>query len=135
MRDYGFRQTPRGATMTLTEQVLFETDSAKLLPGAIARLQPLAGYLRANPGVRVAIDGHTDSRGSDAYNQALSVRRADAVRDAFDQMGVTRTRFTVAGHGETEPVATNATIAGRQLNRRVEVTLLGQRADRFARGD
>lgn len=133
MRDYGFRQTPRGATMTLSEEVLFDTDSATLRPGAIARLEPLADYLRDNPGVRVAIDGHTDSRASDAYNQSLSLRRADAVRGAFDELDVTRARFTVAGHGESQPVASNTTTAGMQRNRRVEVTLLGQRADSFTR--
>lgn len=131
MRGYGFRQTPRGATMTLQEDVLFRTDSAVLRPGAIDKLRPLAGYLRANGGVRVAIDGYTDSRGSDAHNQDLSERRAASVRQAFDDMGVVRARFSVVGHGEADPVATNATAAGMRLNRRVEVTLLGQRADGF----
>jgi outer membrane protein OmpA-like peptidoglycan-associated protein len=131
MRSYHFRQTRLGATMTMQEDVLFRTDSAELRPGAIDKLRPLAGHLRANPGVRVAIIGHTDSRGSDAHNQQLSERRAESVRGAFDEMGVTRARFRVEGHGEGEPVATNATAAGMRLNRRVEVTLLGQRADRF----
>jgi outer membrane protein OmpA-like peptidoglycan-associated protein len=131
MRNYHFRQTRAGATLTLQEDVLFATDRAELRPGAIEKLRPLAAYLRANPGVRVSIVGHTDSRGTDAHNQDLSERRAASVRDAFDEMGVTRARFRVEGHGESEPVATNATAAGMRLNRRVEVTLLGQRADRF----
>ena len=131
MRGYGFRQTRLGATMTMQEEVLFRTDSATLRPGAIERLRPLARYLRANPGVRVAIVGHTDARGTAAHNQDLSERRADSVRAAFDEMGVTRARFRVEGRGEHEPTATNATPAGMRLNRRVEVTLLGQRADRF----
>ena len=131
MRGYGFRQTRLGATMTMQEDVLFRTDSAELRPGAIEKLRPLARYLRANPGVRVAITGHTDSRGTDAHNQALSERRADALRAAFDEMDVTRARFRVEGRGESEPVATNATAAGMRLNRRVEVTLLGQRADQL----
>jgi outer membrane protein OmpA-like peptidoglycan-associated protein len=131
MRGYGFRQTTRGATMNLSEDVLFATDSDVLRPGAIDKLRPLAGYLRHNPGVRVAIDGHTDSRGTDAHNLDLSERRAASVRNAFDTMGVTRARFSVEGHGEAEPVASNATPAGMRQNRRVEVTLLGQRADRF----
>lgn len=135
MRDYRFRQTPQGATLTLQEDVLFRTDSADLRPGAIEKLRPLAGYLRANPGVRVAIVGHTDSRGSDAHNQDLSERRAASVRAAFDQMGVTRARFRVEGRGERDPVASNANAAGMRQNRRVEVTLLGQRADRFAMPD
>lgn len=133
MRGYGFRQTPRGATMTMQEDVLFATDSAALRPGAVEKLRALAGYLRANPGVRVAIDGHTDSRGTDAHNQALSLRRADSVRAAFDQMGVTRARFQVQGFGERQPVASNATPQGMRQNRRVEVTLLGRRADEFMR--
>lgn len=133
MRNYRFRQTPLGATMTMQEDVLFRTDSAELRPGAIEKLRPLAGYLRANPGVRVAIIGHTDSRGTDAHNQDLSERRAESVRTAFDEMGVIRARFRVEGHGEGEPVATNGTPEGMRLNRRVEVTLLGQRADRFDR--
>jgi outer membrane protein OmpA-like peptidoglycan-associated protein len=132
MRDYRFRQTPQGAMLTLQEDVLFRTDSADLRPGAIEKLRPLAGYLRANPGVRVSIVGDTDSRGSDAHNQDLSERRADSVRAAFDDMGVTRARFRVVGRGERQPIATNATAAGMRFNRRVEVTLLGQRADRFS---
>lgn len=132
MRGYGFRQTPRGAMLRLEEQVLFATDSATLRPGAVDKLRALADYLRAEPGVRVAIEGHTDSRGSDAYNQALSLRRADAVRAAFDQMGVTRARFSVAGKGESQPIASNGTPQGMQQNRRVEITLLGRRASEFA---
>ena len=135
MRNYRFRQTEQGATMTLQEDVLFRTDSAVLRPGAMDNLRPLANYLRANPGVRVAIIGHTDSRGTDAHNQSLSERRAESVRMAFDQMGVTRARFRVEGRGESEPVATNSTAEGLRLNRRVEVTLLDQRADRFDRDD
>lgn len=133
MHDYGFRDTPRGARLTLSEDVLFRTDSDVLRPGAIDRLRPLAGYLRAHPGVRVAIDGYTDARGSDAHNQDLSERRAASVRSAFDAMGVVRARFAVAGHGERDPVATNATAQGQRLNRRVEVTLLGQRAEAVGR--
>ena len=131
MRGYNFRQTTEGARMTMQEEVLFATDSDVLRPGAIERLRPLAAYLRANPGVRVGIDGHTDSRGTDAHNQDLSERRAASVREALDEMGVTRARFRVAGHGESSPVASNATAAGMRLNRRVEVTLLGRRADEF----
>ncbi|MDB5662745.1 MAG: flagellar motor protein MotB [Sphingomonas bacterium] len=132
MRDYRFRQTPQGATLTMQEEVLFRTDSADLRRGAVERLRPLAGYLRANPRVRVAIVGHTDSRGTDAHNQDLSERRAESVREAFDELGVTQARFRVEGRGERNPVATNATPAGMRQNRRVEVTLLGQQANRFS---
>lgn len=131
MRAYGFRDTPRGATMRMEDSVLFATDSATIRPGAAVKLRALADYLRANPGVRVAIEGHTDSRGTDAHNNALSLRRADAVRTAFDDMGVTRARFTVRGMGESQPVASNATAAGMRQNRRVEITLLGRRTREF----
>ncbi|MCP3729705.1 OmpA family protein [Sphingomonas sp. MG17] len=131
MRAYGFRQTERGATMRMEDSVLFATDSAVLRPGASAKLETLAAYLRDNPGVRVAIEGHTDSRGTDAHNDALSLRRADAVRAAFDEMGVTRARFTVRGLGESQPIASNDTPQGMRQNRRVEVTLLGRRASEF----
>lgn len=133
MHDYGFRQTSRGATLSLSEDVLFATDSAILRPGAQDKLAALADYLRHERQVRIAIDGYTDSRGTDEHNQQLSERRAAAVRDAFDQLGVVRARFSVVGHGERDPVATNATAAGMRQNRRVEVTLLGRRADEFAR--
>ncbi|HEX8381758.1 MAG TPA: OmpA family protein [Sphingomonas sp.] len=132
MRGYGFRDAPEGARLTLQEEVLFATDSATLRPGAIDRLRPLADYLRAEPGVRVAIDGHTDARASDQYNQDLSERRAASVRDALEDMGVVEARFRVRGYGETRPVAPNTTAAGLRRNRRVEVTLLGRRAAEFA---
>ena len=131
MHGYGFRQTNRGAMMSMGGDVLFATDSDVLRPGALDKLRPLAAYLRANPGVRVSIDGYTDSRGTDAHNQDLSERRAASVRAALDDMGVVRARFSVTGHGEGDPVATNSTADGMRLNRRVEVTLLGRRASEF----
>jgi outer membrane protein OmpA-like peptidoglycan-associated protein len=131
MRDYHMRQTRYGATFDL-QDVLFETGSAALRPVARERLQPLAGYLEANPEVQVRIDGHTDSVGSNAANQLLSERRAQSVRAALLATGLERDRFLTEGHGETTPVASNETAAGRQLNRRVEVTLVGQQARDFS---
>ena len=129
---YRFRDTPEGARFTLAEEVLFATDSDRLRPGAVERLRPLAAYLRANPRVRVAIDGHTDARASDDYNQGLSERRAAAVHAALEDLGAEGARFRVRGFGETRPVASNASPAGRRENRRVEVTLIGRRAAEFA---
>ena len=131
MRDYHMRQTEQGATFDL-QDVLFETGSARLRPAALERLRPLASYLSANPDVPVRIDGHTDSVGSDSSNQLLSERRAEAVREALGAMGVEENEFTVVGHGETMPAASNASATGRQLNRRVEVTLVGQQARSFS---
>jgi outer membrane protein OmpA-like peptidoglycan-associated protein len=131
MRGYRMRQTRYGATFDL-QDVLFETGSARLRPAATDRLRPLASYLGANPDVPVRIDGHTDSVGGDAANLLLSERRAGSVRAALRAMGVDEGEFAVAGHGETMPAASNANPTGRQLNRRVEVTLVGQQARRFS---
>ena len=131
MRDYRMRQTERGATFDL-QDVLFETGSAQLRAGAVERLRPLASYLAANPEVPVRIDGHTDSVGSDAANLRLSERRAEAVRTALTAMGGGEGEFVTEGHGESMPTASNANSTGRQLNRRVEVTLVGQQARSFA---
>lgn len=131
MQAYQMKQTQLGATLVLRD-VVFETGRADLKPGAAERLRPLASYLQANPNVRVRIDGHTDAQGSDAYNQALSDRRAASVRAALGTMGVDGARIEAVGHGESQPVAENRTPAGRQQNRRVEVTLVGQQANSFA---
>lgn len=130
MRDYRMRQGRYGAMFTL-DDVLFQTGSATLRPGAEAKLEPLADYLDANPRVRVRIDGFTDSVGSDASNLVLSRNRARAVGTALTAMGIDGRRLQMFGHGETSPVASNGTPAGRQLNRRVEVSLVGQRATSF----
>lgn len=130
MRDYRFRQGRYGAMFTI-EDVLFQTGSAALRPAAVARLEPLAGYLEANPEARVRIDGHTDSVGSDAANLLLSRNRSGSVADLLAETGVDPDRLQLEGHGESAPVATNATAAGRQQNRRVEVTLVGTRATDF----
>jgi outer membrane protein OmpA-like peptidoglycan-associated protein len=131
MRDYQMKQTQYGATLVLTD-VVFETGRADLKPGAQQRLRPLAAYLQANPDVRVRIDGHTDAQGSDAANLQLSQRRAEAVGSVMASLGVDRSRVSASGHGESQPVADNRTPAGRQQNRRVEVTLVGQQANSFA---
>lgn len=131
MRGYGFRDTAEGARLTLSEDVLFRTDSADLRPGAIGKLAALADYLKDNVGVRVSIDGFTDSRGSEAHNQDLSERRAASVRRAFAQMGVTEARFRVRGHGEADPIVPNTSPENMHRNRRVEITLLGQRSSAF----
>jgi outer membrane protein OmpA-like peptidoglycan-associated protein len=130
MADYQLKQTQLGATLVL-QDVVFETGKADLKPGAAERLRPLATYLQANANVRVQIDGHTDAQGSDSYNQQLSESRASAVRTALASMGVDGSRIVAIGHGKAEPVADNKTDAGRQQNRRVEVTLVGQQSSQF----
>ncbi|SEK28449.1 OmpA family protein [Halomonas daqiaonensis] len=101
--------------------VNFEFDSATLTMGAEQILADVAQKLRSNENVRVRIEGHTDSRGSEAYNQDLSQRRADSVADFLARQGVDMERMRTIGYGESQPVATNDTEAGRAMNRRVEL--------------
>jgi len=130
LRRYHFREGRYGAVFDLGD-VLFETGSAHLKRDAVEQLRPLAGYLRAKGAVRLRIDGYTDSVGKPAANLTLSKDRARAVADALADMGVESRRFRLEGHGEADPKAPNTTAAGRQQNRRVEVTLVGQRASSF----
>ena len=130
MRAYHFRQNRYGAVFSIGD-VLFETGSARLRATARDTLRPLADYLRANPRQRLRIDGYTDAVGTAQSNLILSRDRARSVADALSAAGVDATRFQLEGHGEDSPVSSNATAAGRQLNRRVEVTLIGRRAADF----
>jgi outer membrane protein OmpA-like peptidoglycan-associated protein len=125
LSDYKMKQTQLGATLVLSD-VSFATGRANLKSGAVERLRPLANYLQANGDVQVHIDGHTDAQGSATTNQSLSDRRALAVRGNLSGMGVNLGRMEAVGHGEDMPVADNATADGRQQNRRVEITLVGQ---------
>lgn len=128
LQSYQMQQTAAGAQLVL-QDVVFETGKATLRPGAADRLRPLATYLQSSPNVRVRIEGHTDSVGNDVTNQRLSEARALSVRNALVDLGVQTARIETMGRGETRPVATNANAAGRQANRRVELTLLGQQLD------
>jgi OmpA-OmpF porin, OOP family len=125
LADLKARQTDRGLELTLSD-VLFEFDKANLTPGALRSLAPLVTFLRENPDRTISIEGHTDSLGSDAYNQQLSQHRADAVRDFLVQSGISADRITARGMGKSYPVASNATEAGRQQNRRVEMVISNQ---------
>ncbi|MTW09264.1 OmpA family protein [Pseudoduganella eburnea] len=122
LADLQAKQTERGIVVTFGD-VLFSTDSANLTPQGMAVAQRLADVLRENPDRTVLAEGFTDSTGSDAYNLQLSQRRAEAVRMALSQMGVDRSRIETRGYGEAYPVASNATAADRQMNRRVEIVL------------
>src|SRR5690606_15983797 len=91
---------------------------------ARSNLQKVVDFVQQNPGSDVLIEGHTDSQGSANLNQALSQRRAEAVRDALVQEGVDASRLRARGVGADRPVADNATAAGRAENRRVEIVVL-----------
>lgn len=116
------KQTDRGMVLTLGD-VLFEFDKATLKPGVIRDLYPLVTFLRQHSAREVIIAGHTDSIGSEDYNLDLSQRRAQAVRDFLIHNGLGASQVVARGLGEQYPVASNETATGRQLNRRVEVTI------------
>jgi len=117
------QQTDRGLVVTLGD-ILFDVDQAQLNPGGELQVARLADVLHQMPERNVLIEGHTDSAGSDAYNDSLSQRRADAVEDLLIIQGIEPTRVVTRGYGERFPVATNDTAAGRQQNRRVEIVIL-----------
>jgi outer membrane protein OmpA-like peptidoglycan-associated protein len=119
------RDTARGLISTMPD-VLFENARYALRPAARESLARVAGILLAYPDLRLEVDGHTDSVGSDAYNQDLSEKRAGAVRDYLVQQGIPVSTVTTMGFGKTQPIASNSNAAGRQQNRRVEVVVSGE---------
>lgn len=118
------KETTRGLVISLSD-ILFDVDKATIKPGALSNINRIAGILNQFPNYKISVEGHTDNTGSAQYNMQLSQRRAEAVRQALINGGVDSTRITATGFGLTQPVATNATAAGRQQNRRVEVVVLG----------
>ena len=116
------RTTERGFIVTLPG-LFFDSGKSVLKPGARNTLTKIAEQLRINDQLSITIEGHTDSVGSDAMNQALSEKRAEAVRSYLQNRGIPANRMTVTGLGETSPIATNDTPAGRQQNRRVELVI------------
>lgn len=102
----------------------FDFDLADLKSSEVPELDKFADYLNEVSDAKVAIVGHTDSRGSEAYNQVLSEKRAQDVADYLSGKGISTDRMMVSGMGETSPVADNATKAGRAENRRVEVEIV-----------
>ena len=119
------RETARGLIVNLSD-VLFDTASANLKPGAREKLARIAGILLSHPGLEVDVEGHTDSVGAEGYNQHLSERRADSVRVYLVRQGIAPTAVATSGFGEDQPVASNTTAAGRQQNRRVELVVSGE---------
>jgi outer membrane protein OmpA-like peptidoglycan-associated protein len=109
--------------VNIPSDISFDTGSATIKPQMRGVLDPFANSLKDDPNARVTIVGHTDSTGSPAINNPLSMERAQSVRDYLAARGVSPTRVETAGHGEREPVADNTTDAGRAKNRRVEIFL------------
>jgi outer membrane protein OmpA-like peptidoglycan-associated protein len=118
------RDTARGLVVSMPD-VLFAFNKYELKPEARERLAKISGIVLAYPDLKLQIEGYTDSIGSDEYNQTLSDKRAEAVRDYLVSQGVSMNNVSAQGMGKADPVADNSTAAGRQLNRRVEMIVSG----------
>lgn len=116
------KHNARGLVVTLGD-ILFDFNGTTLKSGGHKQIDRLAEVLQTAPDRKVIVEGHTDSVGSEDYNRNLSQQRADVVRQALIEQGVDRTRVSSTGMGEATPVATNASGAGRQQNRRVEIII------------
>ena len=112
-----------GIAVTFESGLLYDFDSDRVKPTAAENLRNLASSLDKYPNTELLIVGHTDSVGTDSYNQDLSARRASAAAEYLRGQGVASTRLRAVGRGETEPIAPNATDDGRGQNRRVEVAI------------
>jgi outer membrane protein OmpA-like peptidoglycan-associated protein len=119
------RDTPRGLVVNVSD-VLFDTAKYSLRPLAREKLAKVAGIVSGHPGLRLDVEGHTDSVGGDDYNQRLSEQRGGAVRDYLTQEGMAASSVTAKGLGKADPVASNDTASGRQQNRRVEIVISGE---------
>jgi outer membrane protein OmpA-like peptidoglycan-associated protein len=132
LADLQAKKTDRGVVVTLGD-VLFDTGQATLKPGATLALNRLATFLSSNPQTRIIIEGHTDSRGSEEYNEVLSERRAKAVATELMSRGISADQLQSLGRGKGYPVASNDTPEGRQQNRRVEI-VFSDSSGQFAQG-
>jgi outer membrane protein OmpA-like peptidoglycan-associated protein len=119
------RDSARGLIVNMSD-VLFDTGKYTLRPLAREKLAKVAGIISGHPGLRLDVEGHTDSVGGDDYNQRLSEQRGAAVRDYLTRQGMATSSVTAKGFGKTQPVASNDTAAGRQQNRRVEMVVSGE---------
>lgn len=123
-------RTPAPAPAPVVKQVInlegvnFETSSNKLTGGSLNTLDSVAQELKANPGIKIVVEGHTDSRGDASFNQMLSQKRAEAVRDQLISQGISANSISAKGFGENRAIATNDTSTGRAKNRRVELRIL-----------
>jgi len=119
------RDTARGLIVNMSD-VLFDTAKHSLRSLAREKLAKVAGIISGHPGLRLDVEGFTDSVGGDDYNQKLSEQRGESVRDYLTGQGVLSTSITSQGFGKNQPVASNDTAAGRQQNRRVELVVSGE---------
>jgi OOP family OmpA-OmpF porin len=119
----GFKVDAEGCPVTMDLALTYETNSAKIDAVSTPKVLEFGKFLMENPGYNIHVIGHTDNRGAAAYNQKLSERRADSVRNMLVEQGIDAGRITTEGKGEASPKADNTTAEGRQANRRIEVQL------------
>jgi outer membrane protein OmpA-like peptidoglycan-associated protein len=119
------RDTPRGLVITMAD-VLFDPGKYELRPPTLLQLAKLSGIVLAHPGLKLAVEGYTDSTGGDEFNQKLSEQRASTVREFLVKQGLDGDAITAQGFGKDMPVASNDTPSGRQQNRRVELIVSGE---------
>lgn len=113
-------ETPRGPSLTL-DDVLFDFEQSSLRPEARSTVEKAASYLRSNPERTALVEGHTDHTGEAAFNQGLSDKRSESIKNALMSLGIEESRIKTAGFGESNPAFDNSTLEGRKANRRVEV--------------
>lgn len=121
--DAEVRRVGEGIVIDFKEKVLFGFDRSDLTPNATTNLDKLVNVLQKYPDTDIEVIGHTDNKGTDEYNQGLSERRANSVSTYLRNHGVSSSRLTTKGMGETDPIATNDTEEGRAQNRRVEFVI------------
>ncbi|WP_238388003.1 OmpA family protein [Hymenobacter sediminis] len=123
MQNARVERVGEGIKITFDSGILFDTNKSDLRPASMTEIQKMAEVLKKYPDTNVLVEGHTDNTGSDAINQPLSERRAQAVANYTQQQGVDAARITSKGYGSSQPIADNTTAAGKQANRRVEIAI------------
>ena len=123
MKNAKVERVGEGIKITFDSGILFDSNSATLRPASETDITKMAAILQKYPDTNVLVEGHTDNTGSDAINQPLSERRAQAVANSTVAKGLASSRVTTQGYGSTQPIADNTTTEGKQTNRRVEVAI------------
>jgi outer membrane protein OmpA-like peptidoglycan-associated protein len=123
MQNARVERVGEGIKITFDSGILFDTNKSDLRPASMSEIQKMAEVLKKYPDTNVLVEGHTDNTGSDAINQPLSERRAQAVANYTTSQGVDASRITTKGYGSTQPIADNTTTEGKQANRRVEIAI------------
>jgi outer membrane protein OmpA-like peptidoglycan-associated protein len=123
MQNAKVERVGEGIKITFDSGILFDTNAATLRPASMTEIDKMAATLQKYPDTNILVEGHTDASGSDAINQPLSERRAQAVANYTTSKGVDASRIQTKGYGSSQPIADNTTEAGKQANRRVEIAI------------